>query len=71
MSFDANSLLANFFVSGIGFVLFRYGKSQHRMPQAVIGVVMMVYPYFITSVGAMLGTCAALCALLFALTRVM
>jgi hypothetical protein len=33
------------------------------------GFVLMVYPYFVTSVGWMLAIGAALCALLFAAVR--
>ncbi len=68
MSFDANSLIANLFISSIGFVLFSYGRKQHRMPHAAIGVVMMVYPYIVTNVPLMLGIGGALCALLWAAT---
>ena len=47
--------------SGIGFVLFTYGRKQSRWPQLWGGVVLMVYPYFtptatsLTVVGAVIG----------------
>ena len=41
--------------SGVGFVLFVYGKKQVRMPQLVVGLLMMVYPYFTTTVPWLLG----------------
>ncbi|TDI24639.1 MAG: amino acid transport protein [Acidobacteria bacterium] len=34
---------------GIGFVLFVYGKKQDRWPQLAAGLILMVYPYFATS----------------------
>jgi hypothetical protein len=40
---------------GIGLVLFVYGKKQQRLPQIVAGVLFMVYPYFVSSVAAMIG----------------
>ena len=39
--------------SGIGFVLFVYGKKQARWPILVGGVVFMVYPYFTETVTSM------------------
>jgi len=48
--------------SGIGFVLFVYGKKQQRWPHMVAGIVFSIYPYFTPSilvmvvVGIALGT---------------
>jgi len=69
MSFDPNALLASLVVSGVGWVLFSYGRKQHRMPQTAIGLVMLVYPYFISSVGWMLGLVPVFLVLLWLLTR--
>jgi hypothetical protein len=66
MTLDGNSILASILVSGIGFVLFSYGRSQHRAPQMIAGVTLMVFPYFVTGVAAMLGVAAAIFALLWA-----
>lgn len=49
MSFDPGTLFLSLVTSGIGFVLFVYGKKQDRMPQLVAGIVLMVYPYFVSS----------------------
>lgn len=49
MSFDPGTLFLSLITSGIGFVLFMYGKKQDRMPQLVAGIVLMVYPYFVSS----------------------
>ena len=54
-------LFLSLFPSGLGFVLFVYGKKQQRWPQLIAGLLFMVYPYFATSVtmlvaiGALLG----------------
>ncbi|HKP62990.1 MAG TPA: hypothetical protein VJV78_39915 [Polyangiales bacterium] len=69
MSFDPNTLLASLVVSGVGWVLFSYGRKQQRMPQTAIGLVMLVYPYFVDNVALMLGLVPALLALLWLLTR--
>jgi hypothetical protein len=69
MNLDPNYLLASFVVSGVGFVLFTYGRKERRLPHAAIGVLMLVYPYFLSSVSWMLGWFALLCALLFGLMR--
>ena len=69
MSFDPNTLLASLVVSGVGWVLFSYGRKQQRMPQTAIGLVMLVYPYFVSNVAWMLGLVPVLLALLWLLTR--
>ena len=55
MSFDPIWLLLSLIPSGAGFVLFVYGKKQERMPQLVAGLVLMVYPYFATSIATLGG----------------
>jgi len=47
MSLDPGLLFLSLIASGVGFVLFMYGKKQDRMPQLVAGIVLMVYPYFV------------------------
>jgi multisubunit Na+/H+ antiporter MnhC subunit len=49
MSFDPGVLFLSLLTSGIGFVLFMYGKKQERPPQLVAGLVLMIYPYFVSS----------------------
>ena len=66
LDMDPNSLLASMLVSGIGFVLFGYGKKQGRFPHLMCGLLMMIYPYFIDGLVPMLGICAALCVALYA-----
>ena len=66
MNIDASSLIAGLFVSSIGFVLFSYGKKMSRPPQMVGGLVLMVYPYFVSSVAWMLVVGALLCGAIWA-----
>jgi len=65
MSFDGGSLVASFIVSGIGFVLFEYGRRMKRVPQIGVGLVMLIYPYFIANVWGMLGVAVVLLVLLW------
>ena len=62
MSVDPTWLFLSLIPSGIGFVLFVYGKKQERLPHMLAGIVFTVYPYFTSStvalvgVGALVGT---------------
>lgn len=47
VSLDPGTLFFSLITSGVGFVLFMYGKKQGRGPQLVAGLVLMVYPYFV------------------------
>ena len=55
MDFDPTWLLLSMIPSGVGFVLFMYGKKQERLPQLVVGLLMMVYPYLVSSVSTLIG----------------
>lgn len=50
MSLEPNYLLATLAVSCVGFVLFSFGRRQHRAVFTITGIVMLVYPYFVTSI---------------------
>lgn len=51
---DAGLLFVSLITSGIGFVLFVYGKKQGRWPQLAGGLALMVYPYFVSTLTATL-----------------
>ena len=71
MTLDPTWLMLSLIPSGIGFVLFTYGKKQRRFPHMAMGFVLLVYPYFVSNVAAMLAIGAALMALLFAAVRLL
>lgn len=48
MDFDPNSFLASLLVSSIGFVLVVYGKRMGRVPQLAVGIILSVFPYFVS-----------------------
>lgn len=56
MGFDLDPawLFLSLIPGGVGFVLFVYGKKQARLPQLLAGLAMMVYPYFATTVTALI-----------------
>ena len=66
---DANELLASLLVSSIGLVTFLYGKKQGRLPQLVIGFVLIVYSYFLSTVAWTFAIAAALLGLLWLVVR--
>ena len=65
MNFDPTLLVLALVPSGIGFVLFVYGKKAQRWPQLVTGLALMVYPYFTSTALALVGVGAALCGALY------
>jgi hypothetical protein len=60
--FTTASLIASFIVSSIGFVLLAYGRKLARPPQLVVGLVLLVYPYFVPAVVPMVVIAAVLLA---------
>jgi hypothetical protein len=56
-------------VSGIGFVAFTYGRKQARVPQALFGLALMVFPYFVSGALAILGIAAVLLFVLWLAIR--
>jgi hypothetical protein len=65
MDIDGGELLASMLVSSVGFVLVAYGRKMARLPHVVIGAVLLVFPYFVSSVLAMFGIALALCLVLW------
>ena len=69
MSIDPVWLIASLIPSGIGFVLFVYGKKQQQWPHLVAGLLFLVYPYFTASLGALVGVGLALGGALWMVRR--
>lgn len=55
--------------SAIGYALFSYGRKQSRLPQVFGGVLLMVYPYFVSSFTSMLTIGVVICAAVWLMTR--
>jgi len=69
MNFDPTWLFLSLIPSGIGFVLFVYGRKQQRWPQLVAGLVLTVYPYLATSVTSLVIVGTAVCLALWLAIR--
>ena len=63
--FDPTMLMLSLIPSGIGFVLFTYGRKEHRRPQLVTGLLLMVYPYFTGTTATLAGVGVSLVAALY------
>ncbi len=60
MNIDPTWLFLSLIPSGIGFVLFVYGKKQDRWPQLAAGLALLVYPYFFDTVPWLVGVGVAI-----------
>ena len=69
MTFDPTWLFLSLIPSGIGFVMFVYGKKQQRWPHMLAGIAFSVYPYFAPSILALVGVGVALGAGLWLAVR--
>jgi hypothetical protein len=61
LNLSASWMFAGLIVSTVGFGLFLYGKKQTRLPQALAGIAMMIYPGFVASPALIYGIGVALC----------
>jgi hypothetical protein len=68
-AFSEGPLLLSLVVSSVGLVLFLYGRKQHRWPHLVVGLALMVYPYFVSSLRSMLAFGLVLIAALWLAVR--
>ena len=69
MTLEPTWLMLSLIPSGIGFVLFTYGKKQQRWPHTTAGLLFMVYPYFATTVMSLVATGAAIGFVLWYVVR--
>jgi hypothetical protein len=70
MNIDAAWLFVSLAIGAVGTGLFLYGKKQARWPQLVCGVILCIYPYFVSNIWVMLGIALALIAALWFLIRI-
>ena len=67
---DPNLLLASFFFGMIGLGMFMYGKKAGRMMPLCAGLALMIIPYFVTNLAALITVeCAVTAASWFARER--
>lgn len=59
------NLIGGVIFSGIGFVAFVYGKKMGLLKPALLGVALMIYPYFVTDWRVLYAVGVALTVLLW------
>ncbi len=67
--FEPATLIASLLMSCVGYVAFSYGKRQRRPPPLAIGLLLMIFPYFVDTASAIYGIGVALCVLLWFLVK--
>lgn len=65
MSFDTSSLFCGLFFGVIGYAAWRYGRRMTSVRHLLLGLVLMVYGYFIPNVWLNVSVGAVLTLLLF------
>ena len=63
--FNLSAMLAVFLFGGIGFIAFCYGKKISSWKPMALGILLMVYPYFVSNALATYAIGAGLCAALY------
>ena len=59
-AFSGESLFVELVIGSIGFGLFLYGRKTERWPHIGAGLLLMAYPYFVSSALQMFGVGAAI-----------
>jgi hypothetical protein len=57
---DPTWLMLSFLFSMIGMAVFAYGRRQRTATHTLVGIALMGYPYFVSSVWALVGVGALL-----------
>ena len=60
MNLDLSSIVLAGFIGLVGLGLLAYGRKQVRIPHIVVGLILLVYPYFVGNLVALVGIAAAL-----------
>jgi hypothetical protein len=69
MNFSVPNLVVSFLFSGLGYVYFSFGRKMSRLVYAISGLVLMVYPYFISSMGLLVAVGLVLAVIPHVATR--
>jgi hypothetical protein len=69
MNFSVPALVAGFVFGVIGFYYFKAGKKDGELPVVLIGLTLMVYPYFIENIYLMCLTGFALTGVAYRMRR--
>ena len=66
---SASGLFASLIVGAVGWGFFRYGRRQARLPQILVGLSLMIYPYFVANVASLVLVGGALLGSLWLMLR--
>jgi hypothetical protein len=61
---DPTSLFTSLVIGSIGLGFFQYGRKQRRAPHLAVGILLMVYPYFVPGLALTIVIAVALIGLL-------
>ncbi len=64
-SITAGLVFWGIFISGVGFAFFSYGKKRSDALALIAGLMLMIYPYFIYSLGWSVVLGVGICAVYF------
>ncbi|OGX24734.1 MAG: hypothetical protein A2787_01900 [Omnitrophica WOR_2 bacterium RIFCSPHIGHO2_01_FULL_48_9] len=59
------NVIGNVLFSGIGFVAFWYGRKMKSLRSVILGLVLMIFPYFVSQTLTLYVIGAILCAVLY------
>jgi hypothetical protein len=62
VNLDLSTIILGAFIGLIGLALVSYGRKELRIPHIAVGVILLVYPYFVGNWIAIVGIGAALIA---------
>ena len=65
MDLSFGNLMLSMLIGSVGLGLFIYGRKQTRPPQLIVGILLMIYPYFIPNLLLMAAVGLALLAILW------
>jgi hypothetical protein len=60
MNLSTSAIVLGVFIGLIGLALLNYGRKEIRVPHIVVGLILLVYPYFVGNWIATLAIAAAL-----------
>jgi hypothetical protein len=69
MDIDGNSLLASFLIGLVGSACFLYGRRQGSFLPMTVGAVLVVFPYFVSSIALMVAIAVGLLVALWGARR--
>ena len=69
MDFSVGALMASLIAGSIGMGLVVYGRKQRRVPHLVVGLALIVFPYFLSSALLIGAIAIGLLGLLWLLSR--